>query len=211
MMVFYYLVRKLFLIKKVILIGNPTKGENPSMRTSLLYVLPVLIIVLFLSNHVCYGSDNPVINNPGFEDGVLYWNLWGAEPPMINKQSHSGKNSLKAHDVTGGYSSGAWQSFKVEPGKSYLFGGWIKTESLDGEAWIELQWFDESNTIQIDETITSRGSLIMNGTKDWTKVKVEAIAPSNAKIARIAFKLEGTNGFAYFDDAEVVIEQKSLY
>lgn len=166
-----------------------------------------LISFLFIVTASDVIAEENLLINPGFEEGAASWNLWGKELPQVAERGRTGKGSLKVQDVQGGYTAGGWESFNVEQGKAYTFEAWVKTASLNGEAWIELQWFDGTNTVQIDDTITSKGSAIISKTVDWTKLQVEAYAPPGAKIGRIACKVEGTGGLAYFDDAKVVKQQ----
>ena len=164
----------------------------------------VFLCAVMLNAISSYAEDN-LLSNPGFEGKTKGWNLWGMDQPLVSTDAHTGKNSLQAHDIQGGYSSGAYQWFKIEPGATYLFEGWVKAEALGSEAWIEFQWFDENNAIQIGDTVTSRGSEIITGSKDWTRLEIKVTAPPMAKVARVAFKVEGAKGFAYFDDAKVTI------
>jgi|GEM_PF-3992260 len=181
-------------------------------KKPLLVKLIIAVIFLVGTSNVSYCKETNLLFNPDFERGATGWNLWGLElPQIISEGPHAGKHCLKAHDLAAGYSAGAWQWFKTEPGSNYIYEGWIKTDSLfKGEAWIELQWFDETNSVQIGETITSMGTRRINDSMDWTKVDVEGCAPPNAKIIRIAFKVEGTGGYAYFDDARLIKQKQKI-
>ncbi len=166
----------------------------------------LIALSIFTASNVT-AEENLLINS-GFEESAASWNLWGKELPQVAEGCRTGKGSLKVQDVPGGYTAGGWESFNVEQGKAYIFEAWVKTASLNGEAWIELQWFDGTNAVQIDDTLTSKGSAIISKTVDWTKLQVEGYAPPSAKIGRIACKVEGTGGLAYFDDAKVVKKNK---
>lgn len=182
------------------------------LKKPLLVKLIIAVIFLVGTNNISYCVETNLLVNPDFEKGATGWILWGLELPLpVTEQPHTGKRCLRARDVAGGYTAGAWQWLKTEPGTNYIYEGWIKTDSLlKGEAWIELQWFDETNSVQIDETVTSMGTRRINDNMDWTKVEIEACAPPNAKIIRIAFKVEGTGGYAYFDDAKLIKRKQKI-
>lgn len=151
------------------------------LKKPLLVKLIIAVIFLVGTNNISYCAETNLLVNPDFEKGATAWILWGLELPLpVTEQPHTGKRCLRARDVAGGYSAGAWQ------------------------------WFDETNSVQIDETVTSMGTRRINDNMDWTKIETEACAPPNAKIIRIAFKVEGTGGYAYFDDAKLIKQKQKI-
>ena len=93
----------------------------------------------------------------------------------------------------------AWQlestnSLPVEGGKRYVVSAFVKTDALEGEAFLELSTPDNTETVSCSEKIS--------GTTPWYKLEalVEA-AQSDPRInMRLVHKGKGTS---WFDDIEV--------
>lgn len=130
---------------------------------------------------------NPVfpLTNPGFESGVVGWNLSGdlGQSVATSAAARSGTAGLRVTDTsTSGQGSSAWsEPFFVQPGKSYRVAFWSRLVSGSGLG-VYLRFYDASGA----ELSAAAGNLtVPAGTTAWKAFQLDRPAPANAATARI--------------------------
>jgi len=102
-----------------------------------------------------------------------------------------------------------YQRLPVNSSLNYTGLAWIKTESVNGGAFIHLWYWNSSNNYLKDEK-----SFELNGTNDWTLITLNSTAPIQASEVTFALELQG-NGTVWFDDTlfreTIISELKPIY
>ena len=120
--------------------------------------------------------------------------------------ARTGKRSLRISDSLGSgdqrdwkRSTGRWASAyrPIRPGAKYTLEVWVKTEGVTGSAYAHLGWHDDSKWLS--ENATERA----DGTGDWRKLTVTAVAPAEATRLSIVLGLSRSKGTVRFDDIKV--------
>jgi hypothetical protein len=130
---------------------------------------------------------NPVfpLANPGFESGVVGWNLSGdlGQSVATSAAARSGAAGLRVTDTatSGQGSSALSESFFVQPGRSYRVAFWSRLVSGSGLG-VYLRFYDASGA----EISAATGNLtVPAGTTAWKAFQLDRPAPANAVTARI--------------------------
>jgi len=101
--------------------------------------------------------------------------------------------------------SARWQqNVAVQPGITYVIGGWLKTEDIvgDGGARLAIQWRNSSNkALKTAEVMPYLG-----GNNSWSYYEYTIHAPSEAASCLIWLELAGCSGTAWFDDITFTAE-----
>jgi hypothetical protein len=145
-------------------------------------------------------GDN-LVGNPGFEEGAAGWSL--AELYAVDSTvAHTGKQSLRYHNVPGGPYLLARRAVPLRPGKCYRISAWVKTdrvESAETGATLCLEWHSAEGYLggAYPPGIT--------GTSDWRQIVYETgMLPDEVTGGGIVvYGRSGTSGTAWFDDVEV--------
>lgn len=170
-----------------------------------------------LNNNTIGFSDNNLLKNPGFSD-LRYddmpdeWWEWSenTEPDFIFPgRGRNGGPCVsiemydKNHCEQGQYA--IWnQNVDVISGKSYLIGGWIKTEDIVGNAGaIIVPHWKTSDKLLISATEFMD---FVQGTHDWQYFEGVVTAPEGASICTFCCMMSNCTGKAWFDD--VVFTEK---
>lgn len=151
-----------------------------------------------------------MLKNSGFEvvseNPPAYWGQWSqnSESPFIfPAPGRNGGVCASIHMVeTGPFK--AWpvaiwgQDVPVQAGKSYIMGGWIRSELIDGDggAMLVPHWKGPG--------YTWIGAIkfmpYIKGTTGWTYYEGKVTAPAGASICSICCSMEGSSGTAWYDD-----------
>lgn len=178
------------------------------LATSLLAML-MLPILLYALNHFTFAQSEQGANlilNWGFEDpSPAHWydEVFGeplpAIPFWISGISREGEHSAGMVSIFES-SWGRWASDNMPISRDiqYDFSGWIQGAWLSDRAYISLVFLDSDS--QSEESVIKRidSNAVVN-TANWIKVSGSAVAPGNAKFARIECILSGM-GIAWFDE-----------
>lgn len=162
------------------------------------------------------GATNLVFNT-SFEQGLgektinniaLRWELLlGGEFEVTDEHARTGKAS-QAIMAMGGNSAARQITHygTAVGGATYSTSVWIKTEDLDGKAWLDLSFTDNSGGAL--ETHASETKV--SGDADWTKAEVTATCPENDFPMRVSVQLhiDADKGTAYYDDAVLEIVEE---
>ena len=92
----------------------------------------------------------------------------------------------------------AWDAspIPVDPDKTYILTGWIKTKDATGKNVIGLYWYSGNQWTCLGSPSTQS----ITGTQDWTKVTVTAKSPRDAALVRVNLLSENNTGTTWFDD-----------
>jgi uncharacterized repeat protein (TIGR01451 family) len=153
---------------------------------------------------VCEQTENPVLN-PGFEDGIGWQNHWNCGGDCLCQVDEPGRNSGQSARI---FASGTqtdkcklftptseWIS--VEPGSHYDYATWIKSNLLQGNAYLRVRFADENHDY-VDSAIST---VVTDTDDDWVHVTGSVTVPLEARLARMeATVSESGIGSAWFDD-----------
>lgn len=152
-------------------------------------------------------SSNLVVNpsleidaNSDLKPDSWYTNVYGGTASKIaftltTDAKYSGSRSVKISS-SDPYGKARWmtgRNIAVSSGKTYNFGGYIKTNSV-GKAQI-CTTFWSSGLSYISSACTGSKT----GTIDWSVIQGNAVAPSGSAYARVELKEEGT-GTVWYDE-----------
>ena len=149
--------------------------------------------------------------NLDFERGAEGWRL----PPAYSVAKGAGMNGTSAlvYDNADPKLPYAFPSQKIrlEPGQTYRFSAWIRTEGLGPAnvhgATLGIEWSD-ANGRHLGGSYTGG----LKGTMDWTRLEgvTTAIPEKAASFRLIPYCTAGCTGKAYFDDMEVVPYERPI-
>jgi len=91
-----------------------------------------------------------------------------------------------------------YQNVAVQPGTTYIIGGWIKTKEIvgDGGARMAVQWQNSDNKgLKSAEFMP-----YIKGSSGWSYYEYWTAAPAGAASCYIRLELAGCSGTAWFDD-----------
>jgi len=95
------------------------------------------------------------------------------------------------------------QTVRVEPGARLRLEALIKTDALDGIAFVQAAFIDEMNGLLCDVTKAPRSRPFMDST-DWTPAVVAAPVPERAVAAEVRLFVTG-KGRAFFDEVRFAV------
>ncbi|NOZ19913.1 MAG: hypothetical protein GXP25_02365 [Planctomycetes bacterium] len=157
------------------------------------------------------GAEENLVQNPGFEDGAMPPPQW--EPNPTAKQlpafatydtrvKHGGKRSLKMTRPLGDeYTYYFQKDIKIEPETDYVFGGWVKTENVEGDlgAFLLVFGFPEG-TSSHNEKLFNVQPGVARGTQDWKEFRSTFRTPPGTDHATFFLEFSRCGGTAWFDD-----------
>ncbi|MGD0857564.1 MAG: hypothetical protein ABSA18_17475 [Dehalococcoidia bacterium] len=150
------------------------------------------------------------LQNGGFEavygTPPAYWGQWlqNCQPLFLFPQPGRNGGTSAAIRISEIGSFNPWpqaiwtQNVPVEAGKSYIIGGWIKTDNITGEngASIVPDWKGPGNVFLGATPIMKQ----LKGTNDWMYYQGKVIAPLGATACTVCCSISGSTGIAWFDD-----------
>jgi hypothetical protein len=177
--------------------SNPTQLPTPS-PTPFPTLNPTPIPLP--SGNLAQNAGLEVDNNKDGKPDNWYMNVWGGSAGKIafswaTDYKHGGTHSVKiiSTDTTGKARWMTGRNIGVVPGKKYSLNAYIKTSSVNS-AYITITFWDGNLGY-----ITGASSNKISGTRDWTQVAGSAVAPANARYARVELRIQGT-GTIWYDD-----------
>jgi hypothetical protein len=148
-----------------------------------------------------------LLTDPGFENGGVGWQaVNNGGRSVVTTTSHSGLRSQEIL-VSSQWDRQVYQDVPVTPGRRYSASAWVKTSGAGGQgAVVMLQWLTATGLgSDLPAGTVLRTDLVgrLQGTGDWKRFEIEAIAPAGARAVR--FRLYTTpdpdnSGAAWFDD-----------
>ncbi|MGA2158538.1 MAG: hypothetical protein ABSG90_04905 [Dehalococcoidia bacterium] len=146
------------------------------------------------------GDFEAVYGNP-----PAYWLQWSQNCTPVFLYPELGRNGgyciglkIPGSEQNGFSQAAIWlQNVPVQAGKSYLIGGWIKTEDVMGQggAMIESGWRGKDDTwICATEFMP-----YLKGTNGWTYYQGTVIPPSGGIVCTVSCKMAGCSGTAWYD------------
>ncbi len=87
----------------------------------------------------------------------------------------------------------------VQPGRSFSAVVWARGEDVTGSNRISLSFFDSSGRFLFQRESAD----LPQGTTNWTRLVVSAVAPKRAASLQLHLKSSGNDGSVWFDDASV--------
>jgi hypothetical protein len=147
----------------------------------------------------------PVLN-PGFEEGegasIGAWIAGpmegGLRPAADTREFASGRRSLRI-DVAGPGAGGVIQRVVVEPGAVYRVRAKIKTDKLDGDAYVSLFTGDIGNTIARTEPLRAPAPR-------FTEI-AGRFAAQKRRCVYVCCYVKAKSGTVWFDDVELIREK----
>ena len=173
--------------------------------SALCFVSAVLLSVLSIPASADDSAN--LAPNPGFEltDGQEPA-FWAQRTPTDHQRTlvwdtqvaRSGKRSLKIHNrPSAGLSRwryGHLHDFAMKPGSEGELTVWAKCEAAKGSAQTKLYFMDAAGHI-----LAQPQSSGINGTRDWTPIRLPFEVPEKTAYVMIYLELNG-EGMAWFDD-----------
>ncbi len=162
-------------------------------------------------DHNPAALDSNLLQNPSFAAGLEGWHFfsvtgapkisWGVKPAGLDKGNVLWMRS--EHSTLPENYSGFYQvrnNLQIPSGE-VVFSGWIKTVGLEGEAWLNLNFYGRDMKVIVDS------SQALSGNNGWQKIEVSYDIPENATSlwARVIFYGKGE---VYFDDLDLRILPK---
>ena len=147
------------------------------------------------------GGFEVVSNNP-----PEYWWQWSQNCTPAFKFPDNGRNDgmcvsirMLEFGAFDPWPSAVWgQNVPVQAGKSYIIGGWIRSELIDGDGGAKIvpHWKGPGDTwISASEFMP-----YIQGTTGWTYYQGKVTAPEGASICSICCLMGGCSGTAWYDD-----------
>jgi len=182
--------------------------KERSLSQGFVVILGCIFLFLILGTvAVVSAPGDNLLDNPGFETpSPANWESKDAGSPPFwlyswpTSPTHSGDHSVGI-DINVSSYDGWWQSTPAVPittTKPYSFSGWIKTEGVADQAFLQLHFLDITGT----EVLTMDSNAV-SGTTDWVQVfpSEPVVAPTDTDTvsARIRCQLSGA-GMAWYDD-----------
>ena len=142
------------------------------------------------------------ISNPGFEAGGSisggeegWFGSTQASFPQDAANSHTGNHYMRVLP-NGSYMDFFAGSYReITPGDTYYLSGYIKQSGTNGDAGVQITWYDK------DKTVISRSGNYNGSPASYTLLEVTGTAPANAVYARVSAVVQsGAAGTYYFDD-----------
>ncbi len=170
--------------------------------------LAAAAVLLYAAAGVAAEEANR-LTNPSFEEpaeGTPQPAGWSGDPAVYRRDAavaRTGSASLRfANDDPARYRL-AGQRVPLEPGRTYRFSGWVKTENLagpDSGATFCIEWSDRDG-----KWLGGSYPSGISGTSDWTRISGMAHVPDDAGASTFScYVRRGMTGTAWFDDVEVV-------
>jgi len=141
-----------------------------------------------------------------FEDGILgvAENKTNSKitTNLVESDTKEGKYSVEISNSTDGSAGFQISVNKIEGGKKYQAGSWMKTEEKVKQGFIRIAWYEsEDGSGSQMNTVDSEK---LKGNQDWTWLTASQLAPENAKSAKIRVMIssesDGVNATAKVDE-----------
>ncbi len=132
----------------------------------------------------------------------------GAAVLVDSAVAHAGHRSLRISRIEAEpspftHSFATYLRPQAALGKQVRVTGWIKTENLDGRAYLTVQTWADFNVLASDTTHTSPAPT------EWTPYEVEVFVAPETETLVIAADLQGT-GTSWFDDLTLEIDGEAV-
>ena len=145
------------------------------------------------------------VENNGFEQNLSQWSYIGA-PWISNQVAWEGTHSLTENYSSDGYLN-VYQDVSVYGGEPLTFSGMVKTNSVIGNAYFRIDYYDASNNLISNASVETG---YVSGTQDWTRLTTIATAYETAKKARVQGIFIG-GGTIYFDNIKLIPRISAKY
>jgi pimeloyl-ACP methyl ester carboxylesterase len=174
------------------------------MRPLGLRFLVAVLGIAFFAGHV---SAQQLIDNPGFEGGIVSWSLSAgtAVYAVDSTVQHSGSFAAKGVETDPNSLGRLYQDVtgRLIPGREYVLSGWIKAEGVTGGGFIiGVDYVASGGWTPGDGYVAEIGHVL--GTQDWTFFKsVPFVLPPMPTDASALWVLTDFNvgaGTAWTDD-----------
>lgn len=151
-----------------------------------------------------------LVLNPGFECKLNFWSSTAgtATYTSVTDILHSGSYAVEGIELNQGSLGRLYQDVTgiVSPGDRYKIGGWIKTESVDGEIVIALDYVDGDGVSPGDGFVKEIG--FVSGTQDWTYYESDEFTlppmPADCVATYFLFDFNAGEGKAWWDDVFLI-------
>lgn len=141
-----------------------------------------------------------LLENGSFENGLEFWQYYGATPTVSTEAAWGGTRSVKLTH-TSNRSSNIRQGVNVYGGEPLTFSGMVKTENVNGTgAYFIIEYYNSLSQLITGATVQTG---FTTGTQDYTRLTCVADVPAEAAWCKVQAILEGT-GAVYFDDLKLI-------
>jgi len=161
-------------------------------------------------------SKSNLVKNPDFEEGEGLPAGWRSEVEVGKEGDqviYSKDPNVKYEWLKAGISGNrcvkmevspdapsAWRGWRqivpVKPGKSYFYGGYVKTENIEGEVRMHIHFLDKSGKLCGTKFFATPDSL--KGTNDWTMLTAMLTTPPDCVSVEIHLTMDA-RGTIYHD------------
>ncbi len=128
------------------------------------------------------------------------WGDCAGEATSSTTTPHAGERCLEVSGVRTLFAAVHSERVPVEPGRSYVLSGWVRTELTRGQsAFLALSWFGESKWLSLSESSPLRGR------SPWTYLELAVTPrdrPSDALGVQVSLRIrgDGPRGRAWADE-----------
>jgi len=190
-------------------------NENECHNTDLIKINNNVYIVNAGKSSVYYNGN--LLLNAGFENlrdnAPFPWNKWSRNAQanfLFPSAGHESAQSIGL-EITDFLSNeepptALWfQDVKVESGKSYIIGGWIKTDGISGNGGVMImpQWRDDDDNYKGETIIMD----YISGDTDWIYYESSIKIPEDISRIRLSLLINNAKGKAWFDN--VIVKEAS--
>lgn len=143
-----------------------------------------------------------ILKNGGFESGLDNWRIDSKGLVSLSRsQVFRGSDSLEVDMYSINKISTNFidvlQDVNVEPGKVYLFGGWVKAEDFNGRMWIEIR---DKGGFRYGNWIAPFSMPLKKGDNNWVLVQ-DFFVPKARELTFVVLRvLAPVSGKVYIDD-----------
>ena len=145
------------------------------------------------------------VQNGGFEQGMTHWSISSGTATYIIDSliRHNGNQSVKGMETNIGSLGRLYQNISglATPGKIYMIGGWIKTQSVTGYVVIAVDYVTGAGWTPADGYVCEVG--YVSGPQDWTYfLGFFTLPPMPADCEELWFLIDfnAGGGTAWIDD-----------
>ncbi len=181
--------------------------------------VPLLISLLCLG--IAQGETlGNLLPNPSFEEisdsgrpeGWTEFHPWGTGATVIVDETvaHSGSRSVKIHCPSDTDRGTVGLFLPVEPGQTYQFQGWLKTEGLIG-LYTNKGPVARFSLLENKEDPSAKYTLYAHGTgaTDWELVETAFVVPPGINWIRLDLFMLFQQGTAWWDDVEFFLRDEA--
>lgn len=159
-------------------------------------------MVVWICHLACADSATNIIQNSGFESGIVGWKLERGDAVIESGDARTGNHFLRVVDK-GEEDTHVFQSrhFPARPGGKYTASVQVRSKSKGGQG-IYLAFFNASGARITNENVRASGPTV-----DWKEISLSSTAPDEAATVMVyLYSYLKDVGIYDFDDVSLLVE-----